>query len=466
MVVKIEPQFNLPAVYQDVIKYLTNDDTKTHITLLSGRSSGKSENVGRIAIITTFTELDNNILVLRATKTQIRTSSFAMFSNIIHSMGLEQFFRFRTKAMTIENLVTGSMIYFEGVEDDPEKIKGFTPRNNKIAMVIFEEFTELSSFFPIGIAIETLVRFRGSDSNDGVIKFVKMGNPSRWNSHWSWDAVEVDEKNPKAFVFTPMWTDIQSYLNKHTVEYILNLKETNRRYYDWAYEGKRVSYEGLVYEQFGEHTLTDMSDFEGKRPVAFIAGLDPASKRDKTAVVIMILFNTGQMVAMDMWMHDPKEEGSTALAPSQQGERIVKFLNNWLYKPENINYRFLPKFLITDPASGGLDVEIRNLYGSQINVLNVDRKERLKDIARNQNALATGRLKFKRDEDGLTPLFDELSMLLWREKYINKELRDVRSTQLTIGEDDCHDAMTYAITFGLTNARFMKYNADLLNIDF
>ena len=74
------------------------------------------------------------------------------------------------------------------------------------------------------------------------------------------------------------------------------------------------------------------------------------------------------------------------------------------------------------------------------------------------------RITFNKYNDNLKPLFDELTMMIWREKAISKELKNIKSTLLTIGEDDCHDAMTYLTNFALTDARFMQYQAELLNI--
>lgn len=465
MAIKVVPEFNFPAIYKDVYNVLFNNDKDDLLDLFSGRNSGKSYNMYGICVSATFMEKDNNILILRASKTQIMKSVFTLMLNIIYSKKLDKFFKIRRKAMQIENLITGSIIYFDGIEDDPDRIKGFTPRNNKISMVIFEEFTEMNNDLPISIATETLVRFKGSDYNNGHIKIVKMGNPSRWNSHWSWDMIEADSKNPKCKIFSPMWTDIVDFLEKPTIEYILTLKLTNNRYYQWAYEGKRLSYDGLVYQMFDERVMvSDTDHFETKMPIALLCGLDPASKRDKTAFIIGVLYNSGQVVFKDMWCHNPKEVDSGQLSPSQQGERIIKFLNDFLMRPENYNFRYLPKIIITDPASGGLDVEIRANYGHMVEVLTADKKDRLQDIARNQNAMSTGRIKFERDVPNLKPLLDELSMMIWRDKAIAKELKVVKSTTLTIGEDDCHDAMTYVITFALTNARFMAYNANYLNI--
>ena len=211
MPVRVEPKFDFPVYFNDVISVLRNNDTINNIDLFSGRTSGKSYNMYLYTIINTFAEKDNNVLILRASKTQIMKSVFALMMNIIDGMGLSMFFKAKRKSMQIENLVSGSIIYCDGVDDDPEKIKGFTPRNNKMSMVIFEEFTELASEYPISIATETLVRFRGSDCNNGNIKFIKMGNPSRWNSHWSWDTIEMDKKNPRCKVFYPSWKDILGY---------------------------------------------------------------------------------------------------------------------------------------------------------------------------------------------------------------------------------------------------------------
>ena len=192
MAIKVIPEFNFPAIYKDVYNVLFNNDKDDILDLFSGRNSGKSYNMYGICVSATFMEKDNNILILRASKTQIMKSVFTLMLNIIYSKKLDKFFKIRRKAMQIENLITGSIIYFDGIEDDPDRIKGFTPRNNKISMVIFEEFTEMNNDLPISIATETLVRFKGSDYNNGHIKIVKMGNPSRWNSHWSWDMIEAD----------------------------------------------------------------------------------------------------------------------------------------------------------------------------------------------------------------------------------------------------------------------------------
>lgn len=464
MSIIIEPKFTFPELYEDAVHYLMNDDTISNLTFFSGRNSGKSYNIYQIALITTFCELDNNILIIRASKTQIRDSSFSLMSNLIYSEGLERYFIFRTKLMEIENIASGSIIYFDGIDENPEAIKGFTPRRNKIAMVIYEEFTELSSDYPIGVANETLIRFKGSDSNKGRLKFVKLGNPSRWNAHWSWDTVDIDKSDPKTKVYSPIWEDIKDFLYPNTVEYIENLKKNNFRYYQWAYLGRRMSYEGLVYEHFDESVMGKVRDFEGKQPVSLICGLDPASKRDKTAFIIGILFNTGEVLIHDMWVHNPRQQDRKPMSPSEQGANIISFLNEWLRKKENEQFRFLPRILVCDPASGGLDIEIRNNYGQHIEVLTVPKKERAVDIARNQNAMATKRIIFNKYNDNLKPLFDELSMMTWKDKVINKELKGIKSTSLTIGEDDCHDAMTYILTFALTNARFLKYNSDLLNI--
>lgn len=458
---KIIPNFNFPSFYEKPLKEIMYNSETQNIDFFSGRMSGKSYNIYQLAVLLTFQEFDNNVLIIRATKSQIRTSSFTQVLNIIYSMGLDNFFKVKYKAMVIENLMTNSLINFEGVEDDPEKIKGFTPRNDKLALVVFDEFTELSSSYPIEVAIDTLTRFKGSDSNNGRIKILKLGNPSRWNAHWSWDMIERDKKDPKSSVYHPIWTTIENYLEPYTVEHILSTMEINPRYYRWAYLGERLSYEGLVYESFGENSMITKKELDLKKPVCVICGLDPASKRDKTAFVITVLFTTGELVVMDMWVHNPKLEGRQPLSPSQQGEQIIKFLNNWSFKAENLPYRLIPKIIISDPASGGLDVEIRNNYGHIFEVLSVERKQRMVDIQRNQNSLATGRLKFLSGVDSLKTLFDELSMMVWRDKYISRELKTLKSTNLTIGEDDCHDAMTYAVNFALTNARFMQYNPEI-----
>ena len=45
--------------------------------------------------------------------------------------------------------------------------------------------------------------------------------------------------------------------------------------------------------------------------MSLICGLDPASKRDKTAFIIGILFNTGEVLIHDMWVHNPRQQDKT-----------------------------------------------------------------------------------------------------------------------------------------------------------
>jgi PBSX family phage terminase large subunit len=460
---KLIPTINFPSFYKEPIKVLTDDDTIKEVVFFSGRNSGKTLNVSQVVVLATFMEKDNNVLIVRATKSQIKDSSFQEIMNVIESLGLYDCFNYKHKAMRIENKFTGAIIYFEGVDNDPEKIKGFSPRNRRLAFIVFEEFTELRDDYPLKVARDTLIRYKGASSNGGLLKIIKLGNPSRWNSHWSWDIIEMDKKNPKTKVYAPTWETIRPYLEKHTIEAIEEAKELTPRYYRWAYLGERLSYEGLVYDQFSIDNLVSMDEFKDKKPIALICGLDPASKRDKTALIIGILFNSGELLFLDMWHYNPKEEGNIPLSPSQQAEKIVKFLNRFLNDVNNVNYRLLPKYIICDPANGGIDIEIRNNYNNYFNVINVPNKHRKVDIQRNQNAMATGRVKFLENVDNLKPLYDELSMMVWREKNLGRELKTLKSTALTIGEDDCHDAMTYAINFALTNAKFMKYNPDLFN---
>lgn len=459
--VKVNPDIRLPRSFEPIIEGLRDGNKTLNETLLSGRDSGKTYNIAQYAVVLTFEENYNNILFIRATKSQIANSIFSQCINIIKELKLEPFFRIKYKVQEIVNVITNSTIYFDGIDEDPYAIKGFTPRMNKIALVVFEEYTELSSRMPIDITIETLIRFRGSDENDGVIKFVKMGNPSRWNNHWSWEDLEIDKINPKTKVFHPVWTDIKSYLNPHTIEYIENVRDTNPRYYKFAYLGERMSYEGLVYPQFDNSCMVDKKWLEERVPVAIICGLDPASKRDKTAFTISCLLNSGEFVVMDMWCYNPKEFGNEPLSPSQQTERFMDYFSKFFNKPQNFKFRGLPRYIVCDPANGGMDLEIKINYSKDVAVVNVDKKERLKDIERNTNAMATGRLKILRNVDNLKPLIDELSTMIWRDQTIGKELKQLKSTQLTIGEDDCHDSMTYALRFALNDARFVQYNSKL-----
>ena len=127
-------------VFNDVyLPYLDNEDR--FLVLYGGGSSGKSHFIAQRYIYKILKNKRMNSLVVRATGDTNRTSTFALFKQIISQWKLSKYFKIRESGMNIKCLLNGNEIIFKGL-DDPEKIKSTTFENGELTDVWVEEASE------------------------------------------------------------------------------------------------------------------------------------------------------------------------------------------------------------------------------------------------------------------------------------------------------------------------------------
>ena len=98
----------LPAYYD-----LWNTDA-TYIMNNGGRGSGKSYNAALYWIINLMRFPLANLLVIRKVERTLRDSCFADFRRVIHTLGLDDYWRCTTSPLEIEYAPTGQKILFRG----------------------------------------------------------------------------------------------------------------------------------------------------------------------------------------------------------------------------------------------------------------------------------------------------------------------------------------------------------------
>lgn len=116
---------------------------------MGSAGSGKSVNIAQDYILKLSDPLYRgaNLMVVRATETSNKDSTFSELCGAIDRAGLGGIWKMRTQPMNLECTRTGSMVIFRGCNDTRalERIKSVTVKKGKLCWIWAEEATELKS---------------------------------------------------------------------------------------------------------------------------------------------------------------------------------------------------------------------------------------------------------------------------------------------------------------------------------
>lgn len=161
-------------VFNDVyLPYLENEDR--YLVFYGGGSSGKSYFIAQRYIYKLIHPKRCNLLVVRQTGDTNRTSTFALFKQVISHWNLGEHFKVNESDMRIKCLLTKNEIAFRGL-DDVEKIKSITFENGELTDIWVEEATET-----LEEDINQLkVRLRGGKSKKQMVLSFNPINIQHW----------------------------------------------------------------------------------------------------------------------------------------------------------------------------------------------------------------------------------------------------------------------------------------------
>lgn len=161
-------------VFNDVyLPFLENEDR--YLVFYGGGSSGKSYFIAQRYIYKLIHPKRCNLLVVRQTGDTNRTSTFALFKQVISHWNLGEHFKVNESDMRIKCLLTRNEIAFRGL-DDVEKIKSITFENGELTDIWVEEATET-----LEEDINQLkVRLRGGKSKKQMVLSFNPINIQHW----------------------------------------------------------------------------------------------------------------------------------------------------------------------------------------------------------------------------------------------------------------------------------------------
>jgi phage terminase large subunit len=119
------------------LEYLSDWEHRFYF-LVGGYGSSKSYNTALKLVIKALNDKDRKILISRAVARTLKESCYDLMKEVIYSMELQQYFKFRTSPLSIE-CYNGSRFIFLGL-DDPAKLKSI----NNVSIIWMEECSESS----------------------------------------------------------------------------------------------------------------------------------------------------------------------------------------------------------------------------------------------------------------------------------------------------------------------------------
>ena len=97
----------------------------TYIVTHGGRGGAKSLSIVDYLLIKSFEDKNCQYLCAREIQKTLMSSVFAVFDYKIRNFGWSKYFHIQKSESCITNLATGVKIYFRGLWNDPDGLKGF-----------------------------------------------------------------------------------------------------------------------------------------------------------------------------------------------------------------------------------------------------------------------------------------------------------------------------------------------------
>ena len=387
-------RFIIPKPFQPLL-----DPRVRKVVEDSGRSAGKSTSNETVAISLGMQSKYNNTLYMRAEQRDLRDIFNSTWATI-QSMGVEDLFDAKTSPFEITCKKTGAKIYFRGINgktvDDLTATKGFVPQYRTLAMAILDEANEVKCFNHVRAAETTANKFLLPHS-----QIVYAYNPPALKNHWANVEFPKMIRNGATEIYST-WEDIRRLLKQETIDEILETKEKDPRHYEYWYEGKIVSLEGLVlYTYKPERNLIPLDKFRsmvqygGYAPLYIIYGVDSGVVKDPTAVCAWAVMSDATLVKLSTLYLNPKERDEP-IPNSEQVKEILKWYQTFQAQMRAFGIPMPGAYnecWIFDSAvvTQDLMIELRNKSGFYC--LAVENKNIERDIKRLQNGYFRGIFK-------------------------------------------------------------------------
>lgn len=225
------------------------DHRHTHYTLYGGRGSTKSSAISLLIPLIMVSNPSVHAVVFRKVANTLKTSVYAQIQWAIDSLGLYEYFKFRTNPLDITFKPTGQKILFMGL-DDPGKIKSVKVPFGYIGITWWEELDQYSGEAELRKVLQSTMR--------GGNKFwdFRSFNPPISAANWANKEVLIDRDD--SLCLKSSYLDVpEEWLGQAFIDEAEYLKDLNYKAYQHEYLGEAIGDGGNVFENVKTYIMPD-----------------------------------------------------------------------------------------------------------------------------------------------------------------------------------------------------------------
>ena len=274
----------VPPHFVDMFKDFLAENHSNY-WLEGGRGSIKSSIIAAAILIGMMQNPEAHAFCARKHKVDLHGSVYSQMIKTIHILGIEHLFKISRAdqgAPPITYIPTGQKILFGGL-DDPEGIKGSTPKWGIIKYQWYEEIHEMDSMAKLRSINQSFKR--GADTR--FITFYSF-NPPRSKSNWvNQESIDI-MKSDRFYHSRSNWEMLPRdlaymWLGSDFIDEALDIKERDPDTYQHEYLGDPVGYGTDVFSNLEVRPITsdEMQHFSN-----VVCGLDWGFAIDPATVVM------------------------------------------------------------------------------------------------------------------------------------------------------------------------------------
>lgn len=250
-----------------------------------GRNSSKSTTISLLMVVKRM-EFKSHALVVRKVDKTLRKSCREQLIWAIEQLqvkGLWRYSKSMTGEMTLTYKPTGASIFFMGANHtaNEDNIKSLKTSDMPITELWIEEMGDFKTEDSVTKIRNSILR---AELPEGLHYKIYMSyNPPRQKANWVNKKYESAIQPPYTYVHHSTYKD-NKYASEAFILEAEHTKKTNKRKYEWEYEGKPI---GSGVEPFPNLTIREITDEEAGRFDSIIQGLDWGYAADPLAFVKM-----------------------------------------------------------------------------------------------------------------------------------------------------------------------------------
>lgn len=322
----------IAPVYKPVVEAILNN-TKSHIILKGGRGSAKGDTIYTlVGIVLSQEPMDAFVFVPQ--QSGMRNKVIAQVSDVLNRVGIQHKVSGSINQIQLTN---GSLIIFGGLDASKKSVnldisKGYaSTKKHGFRFLIFDELGATEDYTRINNIINGFVRGKNK-----YLQIIEISNPPANKTHPIFKRYSDMANNNEAIVLHTTVYDLPiKWVNERQLEYIKEMKKTNKREYLHSMLGQAVGVDGLAFE-FNDHDMwVDLLPPE--EYVDFQVFTDEAVV-NATSFCLYGITTKGEIHLIDTWYHSSKDDG-IRYAPSE----CAKFFDLWIKE-----LGITPTLIVTD----------------------------------------------------------------------------------------------------------------------